>query len=160
MASYGINQYLLKIYEKNTAPSFFQTRQISLTISLVWVKKEMYLGPQKLWMDSTSQQEHTREGTWMVDRTLSWRNSEVEQDSPFQRKCSWRTETEVFKMMGSERDMDRDPITPEPSGDLMQDAQKKQEKVALGTTATQWSPWHSRAHATVCIGWDKQIHGN
>lgn len=43
----------------------------------------------------------------------------------------------MFRMMGSERDMDRDPITPEPSGDLMQDAQKKQEKVALGTTAMQ-----------------------
>lgn len=51
-------------------------------------------------------------------------------------------------------------MTPKPSGDWMQEAQKRQGKVVLGTAALWWSPWQSYACATVCINWDKQIHGN
>lgn len=160
MAFFGINQYLLINYEKNAAPSFFQTRQISLKINLVWVRKEMSLSPQKLWMGSASQQEHTREDTWMEDRTLSWRTVKWGRTLHSRENATEGTETEVFEIMGSERDMDGDPITPNPSGGGMQEAQKRQEKVALGTTAPWLSPWHSHTCPTVCFSWDKWIYGN
>lgn len=44
------------------------------------------------------------------------KNSKVGQDLHSRENATERTETEVFKIMGHERDMDRDPVTPKPSG--------------------------------------------